>query len=81
MVKRGSDTHGTCWLVVDGAKVAFMVEIETVDTTGPQASGTILLKLQAGQLVQVMNYVSSVVYGPDSAGGIQSWFSGAFVSY
>ena len=47
----------------------------TTNGSNPSGSITITLHLTAGQIVQVQNQQSTVVYGTYSD-GIRSWFSG-----
>ncbi len=60
--------------MVDNDKVSWIFGYE--DTTDPQGVGTINLYLDAGQIVRVANYLSTIVHGTDSSGTMQSWFTG-----
>ena len=75
--KQGNDHFGNFYFLVDGAQYAYKA-LYTVDSDPfPSASATITIELLAGQVVQIENVISTLVYGTNTdAGFIHSWFTG-----
>ncbi len=75
VAKRGNHAHGTVYLIVDGARVAW-TDGYNPDHSVPQGTSTVILKLIAGQKVWIENRESNVVYGIEPSGFMWSWFTG-----
>ena len=73
-VKEGNYWYGTFYFLVDNVRVA-CVDV-SYNNNVPQGTGTINLFLSAGQIVQIENAESSVVYGTDAVYGYFSYFTG-----
>ncbi len=70
--KEGDYSTGSFHLLVDDVSFAFKNA-----NTEPSGSATINLALDAGQIVRVQTYGSTIVYGTNSADGfLYSWFTG-----
>ena len=80
VTKRSDASEADFWIVVDSVRYAYS-EINTggmgeeLGSERPTGSFTINIQLTAGQVVQVQNDNSELVYGTTS-GYIQSWFTG-----
>ena len=74
-VKHADQHHGTFYFLVDGVRVARIVEFTFNSHGHPQSGGTINLYLAAGQKVQIENEASTVIYGRVT-GYQRSWFTG-----
>ena len=75
VVKRSNENRAYFWLLIDEDRYTYNYQ-NTSGTGNPTGITTINIELTAGQIVRVENDHSSVIYGTDSNGIIQSWFTG-----
>ena len=76
VAKRGNNGRGDFWLLIDEDRYFISVTYSTNGAAAITGSMTINIELTAGQIVRVENEVSTVIYGTDSNGVIQSFFTG-----
>ena len=74
-MKRSNENRAYFWLLIDEDRYTYNYQ-NTSGTGNPTGITTINIELTAGQIVRVENDHSSVIYGTDSNGIIQSWFTG-----
>ena len=78
-MKRSNDSTCHFWLLIDEERYVYSA-IYTYGGGTPTGTVTINLELTAGQIVRVENNDSTLIYGTDANGIIQSWFTG-FLMY
>ena len=77
MNKEGNNYDGGFWLLVDEVRFAYKDAQDTSSSNSlPSGSATINVELTAGQIVRVENRGSSLLYGTDAEGFMNSWFTG-----
>ena len=76
VVKNGDNYSGEFFLLVDGQRVFVVEEYSLNVDPSPQGSATINLYLTAGQLVQVENSASTLLWGTNASGFLYSWITG-----
>ena len=77
MNKEGNNSDGGFWFLVDEVRFAYKdAEDPSSSNILPAGSATISLELTAGQIVRIENRGSSVLYGTDAEGFMNSWFTG-----
>ncbi len=79
VTKMGNNHRGGFHFLVDSEWVYWIHAKEISGVAYPQGVATINLYLRAGQVAQVENYASSIVYGIDN-GAMHSWFTGFMLS-
>ena len=75
MVKNGNEYYGTFYFLVDEVRYGYLEGCCSGDPT-PSGSATINIELTAGQVVGVDNIISTVIYGTNPNGFLNSWFTG-----
>ena len=80
ITKRSDHSQARYWLIVDEIRKTFFDmdyhEQSGSGTSTSTGSFTINMQLTAGQIVRVENDRSAYIYGTDSSGIMQSWFTG-----
>ena len=74
-MKRGNNHWADFILKVDDTPY-FTFILSTGDHGEPGGCATITVQLTAGQVVSVQNDQSTSIYGTDSTGAYNSWFTG-----
>ena len=74
--KRSNQGFAHFWLLVDEQRYLNYDGYFEPSQVAPTGTATVNLQLTAGQIVRVENRASSIIYGTDSEGLIQSWFTG-----
>ena len=82
-MKRSDYSQSKWWLLVDNSRTTYYnMDYHEADCSGsqtPTSAATINLQLTAGQIVRVENDQSDVLYGTDSNGIMQTWFTGFMI--
>ena len=83
VMKRSDYSQSKWWLLVDDSRITYYnMDYHEEDSSGsetPTSAATINIQLTGGQIVRVENDQSDVLYGTDSAGIMQTWFTGFMI--
>ena len=76
IAKRSNDGRAHFWLLIDEERYFYFNIALDGGSTAPTGTATINIQLTAGQIVRVENNISTLIYGTNSEGIIQSYFTG-----